>query len=816
MDLGTRERYTTEQLAQWIGPADAQARLAMTEFYRLYNWDVRAFDEVAQGETMKPLENSLMEMSLGITHLFIPLFQAINSGNLLKLFRESNQRSEVFTRAGGGGSSGFCQPKDIYFLPFVTLSLSNKILEHAGVPMENWELISGVRRSLLKQVSSAAVMDDRHALAELEKMLSAAPSQKFALPPLSSMRAFSRIGFGDVHSNPARAVETMIAGYHAEVIAAVEGRMRFAPVNLIHLIKSALAARGVAYDKSILVVPVEYKPVSDARMSLGLRLLELLTGQGEHLCVPMGSTGNLLTKFILNGFDPSDEELVTELTQRLGASPAELTALFPLCKTGPADVRMVSPFNLASEALFSYVSGSTLRQTALQLMRVMQNNGLGPEVVAANCLTYGADLSRWSGLEKANRDALKTAALHALVFSMRLMDAEYRATRGTHLLQAAEGSDVFTILVHYDNLTGSEDAGDAVPHAVSGQSVAHDERRIIDDLPRLRDAMRKNRPESALILLDAPVQGRKTCLDGLAVKQWAALGGWYAAPTMAPRQVRQLEQQAKTERDIAWALAEDLANANVFAELQDIARTRGYDFATDEERFALEASSWWRGGGFNNHSLRHRWQTEAWARCCEAKSIGDLDLGVLVVCGLGLSLNGAPQYYITDVLSRVRSAFAKTQCTLRPLFSEEEIASICYALIKPCYDSTSAGVRGTLIKGESSSLKRAEKDAEVAAGRALLNYNLKRSAAATSARARGWQMPQAGDYDSLTREGTISDEAFGQFLRATHDRLLKLVGDGDAAMLARAKAVFFAGKGYGFCFRAQFRVVLKLFLSQVG
>jgi hypothetical protein len=207
------------------------------------------------------------------------------------------------------------------------------------------------------------------------------------------------------------------------------------------------------------------------------------------------------------------------------------SGLFPPCLTGPADVRMVSPFNLAAEAVFSYVSGSSLRKTALQQMRVFANVGLSPEVVSANCLSFGANLSQWAGLSSAQKQSLQTSALHALVFSMRLLDAEYRATKITSLLSSAEGSDVIALLVHYDSVTGSEDEGElSLDHEVK---VA----RLIDDLPRLRDAMRKNRPSSALIILDAPVQGRKTCFDTLAIKHWTALGGWYVSPTVAPRQV---------------------------------------------------------------------------------------------------------------------------------------------------------------------------------------------------------------------------------------------------------------------------------------
>ena len=39
---------------------------------------------------------------------------------------------------------------------------------------------------------------------------------------------------------------------------------------------------------------MEYKPVSDARLSLGLRVLEFLSGLGEHLMLPMGVEGEAL------------------------------------------------------------------------------------------------------------------------------------------------------------------------------------------------------------------------------------------------------------------------------------------------------------------------------------------------------------------------------------------------------------------------------------------------------------------------------------------------------------------------------------------
>jgi hypothetical protein len=255
----------------------------------------------------------LMESSLAITHLFVPLFQACNSGNLLKLFRETNQRSEVFARAGGGGSTGFCQPKDIYFLPFVTTTSCEKILQHAGVPIENWDVVERIRREVLSVSAELGVG------AELERLLAAHAPARFALPPLNSMRAFTRIGAGDALSDPRRALDTLLAGYHAEAITALEGRVRFAAVNLIHLIKGALEARRVAFSDSVIVLPVEYKPVSDARLSMGLRLLELFTGvAGDHLHVPMGNVGRVLARFVVRGFDANDAEMVALIADRLG------------------------------------------------------------------------------------------------------------------------------------------------------------------------------------------------------------------------------------------------------------------------------------------------------------------------------------------------------------------------------------------------------------------------------------------------------------------------------------------------------------------
>jgi hypothetical protein len=175
-----------------------------------------------------------------------------------------------------------------------------------------------------------------------------------------------------------------------------------------------------------------------------------------------------------------------------------------------------------------------------------------------------------------------------------------------------------------------------------------------------------------------------------------------------------LQQYAQLEKEVVWELCQNLENTVCFVRLKSLAHERGYLFAAEEERFVVDAGKWWRGGGFNNHSQRHRRQTEAWARCCEAVETGDLDVGVLVMCGLSLSLSGLMQDFITATIVRLREQLAKQKRVLPALFSEEEIAEICFSMIKPFHSNVYQAQ--TLVKGESSSLKRAEKDAEVAAG----------------------------------------------------------------------------------------------------
>jgi hypothetical protein len=830
VDLGKRERLTTESYAQWIGPADQAAYKRISEFYSLFNFSVHCFDDVKEGELMKPLENALMEASLAVTHLFIPIFQAVGVGNLTAMIGETNKRPETFTRSGGSGSSGFCQPKDIYYPPFVTCTTLWDILDSAGIEISTWKEVAEAMRKRTNKIDSGYqdqvpgyIQDSLSRHLESESHFYHLTPNK-PLPPQSALDAFCRIGMRQVELNPQDCLKTLIAEWHSACLISMESRMRFAPVNVLYHLRQGFeqvrllrGENGITWKDSVLVFPVEYKPVSDARLSVGMRMFEFLCNTGGHLTATLDKEGVLLSTLLLHGYENAKNmkrkciswdvrkylaEKVYKGTDLTEEQEQMMYDYFPRVDV-PSDIRLFSPFNLSKEAIFHYVSGSQIEESSRNALNGLGLLGIKEEIVKANCLSYGGNIYKWKCLSKSQLSKIDRELqmkIHCLVLEYRLSSPEHRIQFSDYW-ECFRGSDVFSTIVHYEPMAGSEDTGNEI------RLDQTEEKLMIENLVKLRDTMRDGRPQSALIWLDAPVQGRKPCADMLSIKQWLALGGWYVCPTISSTEVSKLLDHVNEERRIVSQIISLLFESNwegvdcAVLKLADIAQDR-YSRARSDAELAKRATLWWRGGGFLNYDWRHRVYAQAWRNIIFASNYREvmrshIDIGTLVLCGLMHSWNGEMSsllhqnmYLLEEKLSLYQDS-QSIPSSIRPVagrsFSLAETKKIQETFILSKSDDIIDSV--PLDIGESSSIKRREDDTERASGQALANFKSSLIAREAKERNSGWlsHNPTLHEdrcipdmvyeaYHLLTGDGLekIDDRCFGTFVHCTETILAKL------------------------------------------
>ncbi len=883
VDLGFWERISVQEWPQWIGPADRAARIAMENFYDLYNYDVRSFEDVRHAEESKPFENGIMEAQLALTHIFQALQLSIGVGHFQRLAADSTERPEIKVRPGGAGSTGFCQPKDIYYWYFVNVITRDEVYRYAGLPVDRWSSLTSLRRRLTDRLSGVmnetAVRDFAQRCESVFTAVEAAerrpgfePAEHFEaggepslfhprgmLPSAAFFTAADRIGVRDPRVDPRGFLRSVHGVYQGKILQVLESRMRFVPVSLIFLLRQAFdivrerRPESPAYSDAVIPLPVEYKPVSDARLSMGLRMFELMAAAGvhdgrhllEHIYSSLDREGEATAQLLLNGFDAQDTTQRKLLAERLYDDGRELSDddLRDLAQqyprtSAPADIRLFTPFNMSTQSVYNYVSGSTLSTWADRVRRLIHaclarysRRGANPawsmsdEEIDANCLTYGARLRSWTTLKDLPDESYAELArplgglVHALVFDVRLKNPEYRAGPGTDLREAFRGSDVLPVIVHYDELTGSEDEGVEIERHPRRNSA----RTILDDLPRAAADMRDGRPESALILFDAPVQGRKTALDRTAIKTWLSLGGYYLSPAVGFDELQYYERDVREECEAAAAYRDTLLAGDkeklteCLTVIRELARDR-YRKARDEEELAIHSAEWWRGGGFYNWSERHALMREGWFHLLTGK--GTLDYGLWLVAGGLFLVNGRPAAEVALEKRRFEEATRRLNGKEdeHAGFGPDAVQRVEACFVRPEYTAPVGAMRE--VYGERTSIKKREEAVDESAGSALERHLLQRRARSIRRQVSGYRKGLAdatpntvealcdraaeilNSVDLGPETQGIARESCGEFLAITERAFHAIVEEcyqGEdtpekRAMLTRGRLLFDAGR----------------------
>jgi|GEM_PF-1478960 len=829
VDLGFYERFTVQQLSQWLGPFDRFAKMAMMKFYRLYNYDVRAFDDIRVAEEAKPGENDSMESALYQAHRMMSFHRAIGIGNYYHLAYEWNQRMEVFMRAGGGTSDGFCQPKDIYFDPLVVGIAQDKSLEYAGVPVNKHQGVKKlVRHLMLERRRFKSEVEWREwvmtELAEDETVTKYFGARRITLengqesfffdakrflPPLARLaEGLSKIGIRDPVLDIHGFINALAADYHGRGQGDAEAGMRFAAVELVHMIQQALdeahersGGRTPRYKDAVIALPVEYKPVPDVRLSIGLRLFEFMAGTGEHLMEPFTSEAKAITRFILNGYDRNDEVFDSILRRVFRVAEIdedtkrELESLRPQGEH-PADIRIYSPFRMTPTSIYDYIQGNQLKETATRVRSIIKEYGLTDDAeIDANVITHGTKLEKYTKLKDLSPKKLQelkdkvSGILLTLVFQVRLDNRDWSEGPGSDIWQAIRGVDVIVLAVHYLEMVGNEDAGKEnrdllIAHhpEEAEKERAREAAIMIRNLGRVRDESLQDNPDGALAFGDIPTQGRKNASDVLGIKQWQALNltgkpileqpvevlgegraPVYFSPAVPSEDVRRYEGEMRTDRKNAFSLYQALLSGDyetagkIYREKIGSVIPDRVEQARKEEELAKAAADWWRGGGFMNWSERHRYISNGYHRVAMGLDLADLDWGTFLILGGMFLLNGEPEEEIAKARREFEAAIQLFRQheqgrqdnepqrleSAKP-FDPKEVQVIQELYVTPKYVPPIEDLKQ--IPGVRTSLKRREGSEESAAGRALELFRLRQKALAMQDRSGGFQavMAEAG------------------------------------------------------------------------
>lgn len=163
------------------------------------------------------------------------------------------------------------------------------------------------------------------------------------------------------------------------------------------------------------------------------------------------------------------------------------------------------------------------------------SEALNEEVLRASAVSYGADACRWPCISKrlismhSDRADQLQALLETSAAELRYYEL-YHKGFFKEALKAYQSCDVIQLNSEHDQLIN-----------------------FLDDLVVVKRVMRQNNPDSLLVLVDNPQQGKKPLLDYDKVLEWLALGGTVASHMVASEKFEVWRKNIEAESQ--WAKA---------------------------------------------------------------------------------------------------------------------------------------------------------------------------------------------------------------------------------------------------------------------
>ncbi|MEM2935693.1 MAG: hypothetical protein QW231_00770, partial [Candidatus Bathyarchaeia archaeon] len=292
------------------------------------------------------------------------------------------------------------------------------------------------------------------------------PAYISRLPQLAE--TLEKMGVLTIQDEAQRRMRYRLARWVNKKVQGLEEVNRTGPFRKIYLIQQLIneARRKNPFiapdDKLIGVMSAAYKeggrkdgrevPITDVRFSAGSRKLEIYAGAAEHL---------------IKDIDPEGRELLREMFKGFKS---------------PADIRIVG--TCTGSDILNHVPGAGLEEIKEQVHRKLLEAGVDENVITPNCIVYGGDLEKWSGIREMP-EAKRRALIQDIGANIHLLVIDRRGPYRTYE-EAVQGVDFIDLSIPDPELLD-----------------------LIDDLPKLLYLMKKGRPNSALVFADGTSGARR-------------------------------------------------------------------------------------------------------------------------------------------------------------------------------------------------------------------------------------------------------------------------------------------------------------------
>ncbi len=443
VDLGPEIIESVRRVPKWVGGEGPEAAREAKALYSLFNLaGVTAVARTKVAEFLKVGENFFTRG--GVYYLSLTAGANIDTlglGDFEFLQAEWNQRGDRKVLPTGETYGGFCVPKEFSLLfAIITRALNpetiKEIFDSFGIPADK-----STREKLLEDMLPLIKMRRQaSSLLEWEEKAGAYLAEHYGeyLPRLPQL-AMTLNKAGVVYEDAETRHSYLITNWKNKKALGLEEINRsgvFDKVRLINrLVKESQDKNPhLSPDKLIGVLAAGYKEdVTDVRFSSGARKLEVFAGLSGHLLEDIDPEGREIYGPILSSYpSPLDIRLVGMCTAKdmFGHVPMDFSSLANQAKedflqagyteewiahnalehgldleswswNDPEDEKKLSRATLPF-----LVYGNNLAQMAEAVKRRFFKYGLTEEVITANAVSFGGDLSRWKGLKEKDKQAL--------------------------------------------------------------------------------------------------------------------------------------------------------------------------------------------------------------------------------------------------------------------------------------------------------------------------------------------------------------------------------------------------------------------------
>ncbi len=451
------------------------------------------FETSSEAGSAKVAENSCRAVQYAKAISFQAMFQSLGcDGQAIRATINTRDNKAVGLHVmehGTMASTGYCITKEPLFI-ILALSLdSEELLSKLGIheASARQELRSLIETILLRKTEFISSLDWQ--LYAYESISSSPIIQRYLSDPeltwLPNIYALTNLckQLGSDSDSEAQKQYSIVASKLIEYSRLLNETGIIQRIQIMNdAIRRALIYQGStltaaeAYPQLSIAFNAAYKGnVSDERENANQYLIALLLHESQYL---------------KNASEPSISKLLEQQFQN-----------YPL----PQEIRICDP--LVDPDVFMGGELKARAEACQQKLLTLFNNSISLECIQASAKTHGSSILEWPSVKRRLRE---------------LSEADYNniITQFESLESSLKYYELYQKGFYKDPLRGYQ-AVDVI-HL----NAEHDEIvEFTQDLVMLRKVMRCRKPQSLLILIDNPQQGKKPFLDYDKSLEWLALGG---------------------------------------------------------------------------------------------------------------------------------------------------------------------------------------------------------------------------------------------------------------------------------------------------